>query len=109
MLARSDSRLALWKDKGDARALDQFIRLAQAFNNDGPNDALGGQEMLAEDREILDAYTEALRSRPSSDVGADRGPGESSGSDADEYLPDFDDPSPAGMVPETDSERKRER
>jgi hypothetical protein len=95
--------------KGDARALDQFIRLAQAFNNDGPNDALGGQEMLAEDREILDAYTDALRSRPSSDVGADRGPGESSGSDAEEYLPEFDDPSPTGRVPETDSEPKRER
>jgi hypothetical protein len=94
--------------KGDARALDQFIRLAQV-NNDGPNDALGGQEMLAEDREILDAYAEALRSRPSSEVGADRGPGESSGSDVDEYLPEFDDPSPTGMVPETESEPERER
>ena len=38
--------------------------------------------MLAEDREILDAYTEALRSRPSSDD-ADRAPEEVSGSDAD--------------------------
>ena|ERR1700677_425241 len=97
--------------KGDARALDQFIRLAQVFNNDSPNDTSGGlgQDVMAEDREILEAYAEVVRSRPSSEVGADRGPGESSGSDVDEYLPEFDDPSRAGMVPETESEPERER
>jgi hypothetical protein len=62
--------------KGNPRAI------AQIFNGDGPNDALGDRDMLAEAREILDAYTKALRSRPSSD-GADRAPEEVSGSDAD--------------------------
>ena len=32
--------------KGDARALDQFIRLAQMFNNDGPNEVLGAQDTV---------------------------------------------------------------
>jgi hypothetical protein len=52
--------------KGDARALDQFIRLAQIFNDDGRNDPLVGQDMAADDRAILDAYAEAVRSRSSS-------------------------------------------
>jgi Family of unknown function (DUF5681) len=69
--------------QGDARALDQFIRLAQMFNNDGPNEVLGAQDMLAEDREILDAYAEAIRSRPSSDVEVDPVPEESAGNNAD--------------------------
>jgi hypothetical protein len=69
--------------KGDPRALDQIIRLAQIFNSDGPNDALVGQDMVGEDREILDAFAETLRSRPPSDVVADRVSGESPGSDAD--------------------------
>jgi hypothetical protein len=69
--------------KGDPRALEQIIRLAQIFNGDSPDDALGGQDMLAEDRQILDAYTEALRSRPPSDIVADRVSEESPGSGAD--------------------------
>lgn len=68
--------------KGDPRALDHIIRLAQSFNDDAPN-AMGGQEMLAEDREILDAYAEALRSGPSSDEDANRGSDDSLGSHAD--------------------------
>ena len=68
---------------GDARALDQFIRLAQMFNNDGPNEVLGAQDMLAEDREILDAYAEAIRSRPSSHVEVDPVSGEGAGNNAD--------------------------
>jgi len=65
--------------KGDPRALDQFIRLARIFNGDGPNDALGGQNMLAEDREILDAYAEEVRSRPANAAATDPVPGENSG------------------------------
>ena len=68
---------------GDARALDQFIRLAQTFNNDGPNEALGAQDMLAEDREILDAYAETIRSRLPSDVGVDPVPEAGPGNNAD--------------------------
>ena len=50
--------------------LDQIIRLAQMFNNDRPNEVLGAQDRLAEDREILDAYAqETIRSRLPSDVG----------------------------------------
>ena len=51
--------------KGDTRSLEQLIRLAQIFNDDGPNHALGEQDIAAEDREILEAYAEAIRSRPS--------------------------------------------
>jgi hypothetical protein len=39
--------------------------------------------MLAEDREILDAYAEATRSRLSSDVELDPIPEESAGNNAD--------------------------
>jgi hypothetical protein len=38
--------------------------------------------MMTEDREILDAYAEALRSQPSSASDFDRFPDENSGSDA---------------------------
>ena len=68
---------------GDARALDQIIRLAQTFNNDGPNEVLGAQDMLAEDKEILDAYADAIRSRLSSDVGVDPVPEAGPGNNAD--------------------------
>jgi hypothetical protein len=37
----------------------------------------------AEDREILDAYAEAIRSRPSSDVEVDPVSGEGAGNNAD--------------------------
>jgi hypothetical protein len=60
-----------------------LIRLAQIFNNDGPNEVLAAQDMLAEDREILDAYAEATRSRLSSDVELDPIPEESAGNNAD--------------------------
>jgi hypothetical protein len=69
--------------KGEQRALDRFIGLAQIHNGDGSNDALGGDDMPAEDRDILDAYAETLRSRPPSDVLADPVPEESPKSDAD--------------------------
>jgi Family of unknown function (DUF5681) len=69
--------------KGDPRALEQIIRLAQIFNGDGPNDALGGQDMVAEDQEILDAYAEAVRSRPASAADENRVPDETPGSGAD--------------------------
>lgn len=69
--------------QGDARSLDQFIRLAQIFNNDGPDQVLGAQDTSAEDREILDAYGEAIRSRMSSDVGVDPIPEEGAGNNAD--------------------------
>ncbi len=67
---------------GDPRALDQLIRLAQIFSDEGPSDALGGQDMTAEDREILDAYAEAIRSRPPSAADADEVADGSQGSDA---------------------------
>jgi hypothetical protein len=71
--------------KGDARALDQFIRLAQVFNNDSPNDTSGGlgQDVMAEDREILEAYAEVVRSRPSGAADANLVPDENEGSNPD--------------------------
>jgi hypothetical protein len=54
--------------KGDTRALDLLIRLAQLFNHDGPGEAGGEQEMAAEDREILDAYVEARMTRAATDA-----------------------------------------
>jgi Family of unknown function (DUF5681) len=51
--------------KGDPRALEQLIRLAQIFNEEGPQAGTDRQDMPAEDREILEAYAEAARSRPS--------------------------------------------
>lgn len=69
--------------KGDPRALEQIIRLAQIFNGDGPNDALDSQDMPGEDREILDAYAEEVRSRPANATDADPVRDESPGSDVD--------------------------
>ena len=66
--------------KGDTRSLEQFIRLAQMFNDDSPNDTSGGQDMIAEDREILEAYAEVLRSRPSGATDGHFVPDESEGS-----------------------------
>jgi hypothetical protein len=52
--------------KGDARALDRLLVLAQTFNNDVAIEALSDKTMAAEDRAILDAYAEEVRSRPAS-------------------------------------------
>jgi Family of unknown function (DUF5681) len=68
---------------GDARFLEQLIRLAQIFNVDGPNHALGEQDIAAEDREILEAYAEAIRSRPSGAAESNLVPGEGDGSTPD--------------------------
>jgi hypothetical protein len=69
--------------KGDTRALDQLIRLAQIFNDDGPNHALGEQDIATEDREILEAYAEALRSRPLGAAESNLVPNEADGSKSD--------------------------
>jgi hypothetical protein len=69
--------------KGDTRSLEQFIRLAQIFNDDSPNDTSAGQDMMAEDREILEAYAEVLRSRPSGAADANFVQDESEGSNPD--------------------------
>jgi Family of unknown function (DUF5681) len=69
--------------KGDTRSLEQLIRLAQMFNDDTPNDTSGVQDMMAEDREILEAYAEALRSRPSGAADASLVSDESEGSNPD--------------------------
>ena len=52
--------------KGDARALDRLLVLAQTFNNDVAIEALSDKTMAAEDQAILDAYAEEVRSRPAS-------------------------------------------
>lgn len=49
--------------KGDARALDRLLVLAQTFNNDVAIEALSDKTMAAEDQAILDAYAEEVRSR----------------------------------------------
>ena len=69
--------------KGDTRSLEQFIRLAQIFNDDGPNHALGEQDIVAEDREILDAYEEAIRSRLAGAAESNLVPDEGDGSKFD--------------------------
>jgi hypothetical protein len=69
--------------KGDTRSLDQLIRLAQIFNDDSPNDTSAGQDMMAEDREILEAYAEVLRSWPSRAADANSAPDESEESNPD--------------------------
>ena len=52
--------------KGDARALDRLLALAQIFNNDPATGSLGHEAMAAEDQAILDAYAETARTRPAS-------------------------------------------
>jgi Family of unknown function (DUF5681) len=69
--------------KGDTRSLEQLIRLAQIFNDESPNHTLGGEDMMAEDREILEAYAEVLRSRPSGAADGNFVPDESEGSNLD--------------------------
>jgi len=61
--------------KGDARALDRLLALAQTFNNDAPPEAPAGQNLDAEDQAILNAYAATVRSqdaRGSSQKPADR-------------------------------------
>jgi hypothetical protein len=69
--------------KGDARALELLIRLAQMFNVDGLNHTSSVQDMAAEDREILEAYAETLRSRPSTAIDANLIPDESEEANSD--------------------------
>jgi hypothetical protein len=69
--------------KGDTRSLEQLIRLAQIFNDESPNHTSGGEDIMAEDREILEAYAEALRSRPSGAADGNFVPDESEGSNPD--------------------------
>jgi hypothetical protein len=70
--------------KGDSRALDQLIRLAQMFNDDGPTEVSPGQNAETEDQEILDAYAEALRLGTSDSIETpSKTPGPSLGPDAD--------------------------
>jgi hypothetical protein len=63
--------------------LEQLIRLAQIFNDESPNDTLGGEDMMAEDHEILEAYAEVLRSRPSGAADGNFVRDESEGSNPD--------------------------
>jgi hypothetical protein len=66
--------------KGDMRSLEQLIRLAQIFNDNGPNPGLSEQDIAVEDREILEAYAESLRSRPSDGAECNLTPDEGDGS-----------------------------
>jgi hypothetical protein len=66
--------------KGDMRSLEQLIRLAQIFNDNGPNHGLSEQEIAVEDRQILEAYAESLRSRPSGAAECNLVPDEGDGS-----------------------------
>ena len=70
--------------KGDSRALDLLVRLAQVYNPDGPGEASSEQDMAAEDREILDAYVEARMLEVSGNLRPRGGGDESRESDVDE-------------------------
>jgi hypothetical protein len=50
--------------KGDARSIVQFLELAKIFNNNTSVESAGDKALAAEDRAILDAYAEEVRSRP---------------------------------------------
>ncbi len=52
--------------KGDARSIVQILELAKTFNNSTAAEPLGDAALAAEDRAILDAYAEEVRSRPPS-------------------------------------------
>jgi hypothetical protein len=54
--------------KGDARSIVQILELAKTFNNSTAAEPLGDAALAAEDRAILDAYAEEVRSRPPSDA-----------------------------------------
>jgi Family of unknown function (DUF5681) len=49
--------------KGDARALDRLLALAQIFNNCAAIESLGDKTVAAEDQAILDAYAAEVLSR----------------------------------------------
>ena len=49
--------------KGDARALDRLLALAQIFNNGAAIKSLGDKTVAAEDQAILDAYAAEVLSR----------------------------------------------
>jgi hypothetical protein len=58
--------------KGDTRALETLLSLAETHNGDEAPDRLGDEKMLPEDQAILDAFAEELRSR--SAAGAELAP-----------------------------------
>jgi Family of unknown function (DUF5681) len=53
---------------GDLRALAQFLDLAKIFNNSSAVATTGGEALAAEDRAILDAFAEDIRSQPAAAV-----------------------------------------
>ena len=53
---------------GDPRALAQFLELAKIFNNSSAVASAGGEALAAEDRAILDAFAEDIRSQPQAAV-----------------------------------------
>jgi hypothetical protein len=62
--------------KGDARALEQVLRLAQIFNDEHLIDGAGTRDPASEDREILAAYAESLRLRASAPLKSDTAAGD---------------------------------
>ncbi len=54
--------------KGDNRALETLLSLARAHNNDEAGERTGGELMASEDRTILEAFAEEVRSRPAAAI-----------------------------------------
>jgi transposase InsO family protein len=74
--------------KGEPRGLDRMIELADRYNNDEANGAIG-QGLAAEDQEILEAFklkavAEALKSNPPDSRPAEREPLPAPDTDVDE-------------------------
>jgi hypothetical protein len=70
--------------KGDARALDRLLALAQIFNNGAAIESLGDKTVAAEDQAILDAYAAEVLSRALSASAMRLGAIDDSGLNADE-------------------------
>jgi hypothetical protein len=70
--------------KGDARALDRLLALAQIFNNGAAIESLGDKTVAAEDQAILDAYAAEVLSRALNASAMRLGAIDDSGSNADE-------------------------
>ncbi|MDQ6873376.1 MAG: DUF5681 domain-containing protein [Gemmatimonadota bacterium] len=70
--------------KGDARALDRLLALAQIFNNGVAIESLGDKTVAAEDQAILDAYAAEVLSRAVSASAIRLGAIDDSGLNADE-------------------------
>ena len=69
--------------KGDARALDRLLALAQIFNNGAAIESLGDKTVAAEDQAILDAYAAEVLSRAVSASALRLGAIDDSGPNAD--------------------------